>query len=148
MRDKYHNKGEQLVYNYFINNNYNIEANKSELNKDLETKLTNLSKKTTYLLLGSTDESNEEYYERHKAYLELKYSPVIPKVNGEIDKSSKEYKMSNVSSISVPGMFLSLNNLNTKYTTIGNVDVSYNNFSSQNNHFYIQALLLKKQRLS
>ena len=82
-----------------FNNSYNIEANKSELNKDLETKLTNLSKKTTYLLLGSTDESNEEYYERHKAYLELKYSPVIPKVNGEVDKSSKEYKMSNVSSI-------------------------------------------------
>lgn len=110
-----------------FNNKYNIEANKSNLDKDLETKLTNLSKKTTYLLLGNKDETNEEYYERHKAYLELKYSPNIPKINGKSDKSSREYKMSNVSSISVPGMFLSLNNLNTKYTTIGNVDISYNN---------------------
>ncbi len=110
-----------------FNKKFNIEINKSNLDKNVEKELTTLSKKTTYLLLGSNNETDEEYFERHKAYLNLKYSPDIPKINGELDKSSLEYKMSNVSDISVPGMFLSLNNLDTKYSTIGNVDITYNN---------------------
>ena len=108
-----------------FNNNYNIETSKSK-NTDIENKLTNLAKKTTYYLLGTNNESLEDYYERHKSYLELKYSPEIPKINNSYDKSSLEYKMSQVSNISVPGMFLSLNNLNTKYTTIGNINISSN----------------------
>ncbi len=109
-----------------LNKKFNIKTSKSNINTNVEKRLVNLSKKTTYLLLGSNNESYEDYYERHKAYLSLKYSPTIPEKNGSLDKSSIEYKMSNVSSISVPGMFLTLNNLNTKYSTIGNVDISYN----------------------
>lgn len=109
-----------------FNKKYNIETNKSNIDKDIEKELIILSKKTTYYLLGSNNETDEEYFERHNAYLSLKYSPEIPIINGESDKKSLEYKMSNVSDISVPGMFLSLNNLNTKYSTIGNIDISYN----------------------
>ena len=119
-----------------FNKKYNIETNKSNINKKVEKKLINLSKKTTYLLLGTNNESQEEYYERHKAYLELKYDPEIPKVNGKVNKDSLEYKMSQVSSISIPGMFLSLNNLNTNYTTIGNIDINYNG------KFYISQVTL------
>ena len=110
-----------------FNNKYNIESTKVDLNKELENKLIKLSKKTTYLLLGSNNESSEEYYERHKAFLSMKYSPEIPKKDNEYDKTSREYKMSQISSISIPGMFLTLNNLNTKYSTIGNVEITYNN---------------------
>ncbi len=45
-----------------FNKKFNIEINKSNLDKNVEKELTTLSKKTTYLLLGSSNETDEEYF--------------------------------------------------------------------------------------
>ena len=110
-----------------FNKKYNISTPKQDTNTKEETYLKNLSKRVTYLLLGTSNESEEEYYERHKEYLKLKYAPEVPKIDNELDKSSREYKMKQVSSIAIPGMFLTLNNLDTKYSTIGNINITNNN---------------------
>lgn len=87
----------------------------------------NLTKKVTYLLLGDgdkSDESSSDYMRRKTDYLSLMYNPEIPKDENNqlgIDTESKEYRDSNVAGISVPGMFLKLDDLNIRYSYFGNI---------------------------
>ena len=117
-----------LVLSYSISNklNINIDLSKSKdslmlssFNDDYkivipedafyDDTLENLVYKTTYLLLGTKDETKEDYYLRHQDYLKLKYS---------YDEDN------DVPDISVPGMFLTLNELNVNYSTIGNIKMN------------------------
>ena len=119
------NKKSSILSNF--NQEYNlinsIEQDDSEIEKEIEE----LSKKITFLLLGrfnKTNESSEEYYKRYKEYLDLRYDPEIPKTEtGEFDENSQEYKDDVVSGISVPGMFLVLDELKINYSSFGNIRV-------------------------
>ena len=86
-----------------FNDDYKIVITEKDFDDD---SLKSIASKTTYLLLGTKDESKEDYYLRHQDYLKLKYS---------FDEDN------DVPDISVPGMFLTLNDLNVNYSTIGNI---------------------------
>ena len=113
-----------------FNQNYRLSYSISSDNADLEKEIEELTKKTTYLLLGdfnNTDESSEDYYKRHQEYLELRYNPKIPKDKSTatgLDENSQEYKDDLVSGLNVPSMFLLLDELNIIYSSFGNIRVS------------------------
>ena len=122
------NKEEMLTSNF--DKKYEITSNKNNTNYELTERIKELTKKTTYLLLGeanSKKESGENYYKRHQDYLELRYNPEIPKDENSflgLDENSQEYKDDILSGISVPGMFLKLNELEIKYNSYGKINVS------------------------
>ena len=63
---------------------YQFESEHQELLDEIST----LSRNITYLLLkkeGSSSESALQYNQRYKKYLTFRYSPEIPKINGEYD---------------------------------------------------------------
>lgn len=103
---------------------YKIETSDDKLNQELVS----LSKKVTYLLLGemsSEEETAEDYYKRREEYLDMRYNPEIPKVEGtdEYDKNSQEYSDDLVSGTVVPGQFLHINELDPIYTSYGDIRV-------------------------
>ena len=60
---------------------------KENTNTKLEKEIKELSRKTTYLLLGDFKETSEEYYERHKNFIKLRYSS-----DDEIDSLENQKK--------------------------------------------------------
>ena len=122
------NKEELLTSNF--DKKYEITSNNNDIDYELTEKIKELTKKTTYLLLGEANikkESAENYYKRHQDYLELRYNPEIPKDENSylgLDEDSQEYKDDILSGISVPSMFLKLNELEIKYTSYGKISVS------------------------
>lgn len=122
------NKEEKLSSNF--DNRYEISNTDNNIDNQLDQTITDLTKKTTYLLLGDPNiqnESSENYYKRHKDYLELRYNPEIPKDDNNLlglDENSEEYKDDILSGVSVPGMFLKLNELDIKYNSYGEIQVS------------------------
>ena len=117
-----------IVENF--NQSYNLSHSISLDNAELEKKIEELTKKTTYLLLGNfnnTNESSEDYYKRHQEYLELRYDPEVPKDESTfkgLDEESQEYKDDLVSGITVPSMFLIFDELNVVYSSFGDIRVS------------------------
>lgn len=117
-----------IVENF--NQSYNLSHSISSDNAELEKEIEELTKKTTYLLLGdfnNTDESSEDYYKRHQEYLELRYDPEVPKDESTftgLDENSQEYKDDLVSGITVPSMFLIFDELNVAYSSFGDIRVS------------------------
>ena len=121
-------KEEKISSNF--DDSYNISNNNDTPDNELKQTITDLTKKTTYLLLGEPNrqtESSENYYKRHKDYLALRYNPEVPK-NGEsslgLDENSQEYKDDILSGISVPGMFIKLNELEVKYNSYGDIRIT------------------------
>ena len=105
---------------------YKVVSKDEELKKEIEA----LSKKITYLLLGSgdsLDETAEEYYKRRSDYLKYRYDPVIPKdpssVTG-LDQNSQEFIDDAVSGMSVPGIFNIMDEKDVSYNEISQVRVS------------------------
>lgn len=113
-----------------FDSNFEIEEDNNDNNYDLKEEIIELTKKTTYLLLGeanSKNESSENYYKRHQDYLNLRYNPEVPKDENSfigLDENSQEYKDDLLSGISVPGMFLMLSELDVKYSTYGEIRVT------------------------
>lgn len=122
------NKNNNILTNF--NNEYSVSNNKNDEKSELKQKITELTKKTTYLLLGEANnvkESSENYYKRHQDYLKLRYDPEVPKDDSTfigLDVNSEEYKDDILSGMSVPGMFLKLNELEIKYKSYGQIRVS------------------------
>lgn len=122
------NKKTSVVNNF--NEEYNLSYSITSNDAEFEEQIIDLSKKTTYLLLGkanNTDESSEEYYKRHQDYLGLRYNPQVPKDESTftgLDEESQEYKDDLVSGITVPSMFLILDELGIVYSSIGDIRVS------------------------
>ncbi len=141
------NKEKTLLSNF--DKSYDVENNLENEDSEIKDKITELTKRTTYLLLGeanSENESSEDYYKRHKDYLELRYNPDIPKdANSELDKDSQEYKDDVVSGISVPGMFLKLNELNIKYNSYGRVKVAVVDDKEVISSITLKNIKMKKQ---
>ncbi|MBQ4583729.1 MAG: trypsin-like peptidase domain-containing protein [Bacilli bacterium] len=105
--------------------NYSIKEDTA-----LEDTITKLSKKTTKLLLGdfnNTNESSEEYYKRRQEYMALRYNPEIPKDENSftgLDEDSEEYLDDIVSGMSVPGIFNMLSELGVIYNSFGSIRIS------------------------
>lgn len=141
------NKEKTLLSNF--DKSYDVENNLENEDSEIKDKITELTKRTTYLLLGeanSENESSEDYYKRHKDYLELRYNPDIPKdANSELDKDSQEYKDDVVSGISVPGMFLKLNELDIKYNSYGRVKVAVVDDKEVISSITLKNIKMKKQ---
>ena len=110
-------KYRQIESNF--NSAYKIESDSKEIDNYDEIK--KLSEKVTYLLLGNEDETSKTYYLRHKEYKELKYST---------DGNDL------VPDISVDGMFLTLNEMNIKYSSITNYEIT------KSNNYYISTITL------
>lgn len=112
---------------------YDLQMSITDTDKKLEEEIKELTKKTTYLLLGkfnNVSEKSEEYYLRHSDYLDLRYNPQVPKNPSTftgLDEKSVEYKDDLVSGISVPGMFLKFTELDVIYNTFGNIRVTKTN---------------------
>ena len=78
---------------------YNLEYKVSTSDDKLKQEITSLSKKVTYLLLGeigTSKETSEEYYNRHKEYLAMRYAPKIPtNEKNELDAHILRYAAGN-----------------------------------------------------
>ena len=116
-----------------FNDAYNLSASIKNEETDLEKNIKQLTKKTTYLLLGdfnNKNETSENYYKRHQEYLDLRYNPDIPKdenTSSGFDEDSQEYKDDIVSGVTVPSIFLQLNELDIIYNSYGDIRITQNN---------------------
>ncbi len=125
------NKDKKVMDNF--NKNYTLTYTISNFDKELEEKITSLTKKTTYLLLGemgSNEESSEHYYKRHEDFLKLIYLPDIPKSDKSqtgYDEDSQEYKDYLISSMTLPKVFLSLTEHDIIYNSYGDIQITKNN---------------------
>lgn len=104
-----------------------LNPTKQEIDKEIE----NLTIKTTYLLLGNTnnEETELEYYNRYQDYLNLRYSPTIPKDKTTIsgyDEQSQEYKDDIVSGITLPTIFKEINEKKPIYNSYENIQIYKN----------------------
>lgn len=116
-------KKESVVDNF--NEDYKLSYSNSGEESDLEKEIKTLTKKTTYLLFGgfnNTNESSEEYYKRHKDYLDLRYAPEVQ----EGDNSSEAYRDDLVSGVTLPQIFNQANELGLIYNSYGNIRVTVN----------------------
>lgn len=124
----FNNSKQQAITKEF-NKKYDLSYKIESKDEKLKKEITDLSKKVTYLLLGEMNEDEEtpeEYYNRHKEYLKLRYAPTIPKdktTSSGLDEDSKEYKDDLVSGLVVPNLFLTINELKIKYNTYGDIRV-------------------------
>ena len=123
------NNSKQEAITKEFNKKYDLSYKISSKDEELKKEITSLTKKVTYLLLGEMNEDEEtpeEYYNRHKEYLKLRYAPKIPKDENTFtgyDEKSQEYKDDLVSGAVVPSLFLTINELRIKYNTFGDIRV-------------------------
>ena len=118
---------EELIQSKF-EKEYEIETEKIE-DSDLKKEIEELTKKTTYLLIGEAENENEKsenFYKRRQDYFNLRYAPEIPKDSSTytgLDENSQEYKDDLLSGFSVPGIFNMITDMEVVYTTFGKIDI-------------------------
>ena len=123
-------KKSSVVSNF--NPNYNLTYSISSENKDLEDEIKILTKKTTYLLFGdfnSTNETSENYYKRKKEFYALRYAPEIPKDDSNLiglDTKSQEYIDDTISGMAIPQIFNQATELGLVYSSYGDIRVAIN----------------------
>lgn len=115
-----------------FNPNYNLTYSISSENKDLEDEIKTLTKRTTYLLFGdfnNTNETSENYYKRKKEFYALRYDPEIPKDDSNwlgLDTKSQEYFDDNVSGMAIPQTFNQATELGMVYSSYGDIRITIN----------------------
>lgn len=125
------NKKNNVMKNF--DKKYAIETPASSKDENLEKDIINLTKKTTYLLFGgfnNTKETSENYYKRHKEWLELRYNPKVPEDKNNplgLDTNSQEYKDDLVSGLALPQIFNQANELGLVYNSYGDIRITNNN---------------------
>lgn len=113
-----------------LNKDYSLSYSFSESDSELVNQIKELSKKTTYLMLGdfnNVNETSENFYNRKKQFYALRYNPTVPKDSNSIiglDESSEEYKDDLVSGYAVPTFFQTFTDLNVLYNSFGDIRVS------------------------
>lgn len=112
-----------------FNKNYAIDYNSNDLyvDKKFQKQMTDLTNRTTYLLLGAPNTKNDNYVEyakRKKELFLLRYAPLIPKTaDGKLDSTSVEYKDDTATGMNIPGMLKLLSEKNINYSGHGNVKI-------------------------
>lgn len=99
--------------------------------EDAETEeIKELTKKTTYLLLGdfnNENESSEDYYKRHKDYQEMaayNYFPKDKNSSSGYDETNPLYRYVIASELAIPQLFNSFNELGIIYNSYGDIRVT------------------------
>lgn len=121
-------KTSNVVSNF--DNSYKLSYSITDGNEELKKKITDLSKKTTSLLLGdigSSEESNEHYYNRHKEYKELgayNYFPKDSNSSSGYDESIENYRYVIVSEFAIPQLFNLFNERGVIYNSYGDIRVT------------------------
>lgn len=121
-------KTSNIVSNF--DNSYNLSYSITDENEELKKKITELSKKTTGLLLGdigSDEESSEHYYNRHKEYQALaayNYFPKDPNSSSGYDESIENYRYVIASELAIPQLFNSFNELDIIYNSYGDIRIT------------------------
>lgn len=123
-------KTSNIVSNF--DSSYNLAYSITDENEELKKKITELSKKTTSLLLGdigTSEESNEHYYNRHKEYQELaayNYFPKDSNSSSGYDESVENYRYVIASEFAIPQLFNSFNELGVIYNSYGDIRITIN----------------------
>lgn len=119
----------ELILNNF-NDDYELTHSISQKNTELEKEIIDLTKKTTYLLLGefnNKDEGSEEYYKRHQDYLKLGAYNSFPRdknTSSGYDETIPNHNYASISEFVVPMLFLQINELNILYNHYGNIRIT------------------------
>lgn len=122
----------ELILDNF-SDDYQLTHSISSNNKEIEKEIIELTKKTTFLLLGDFDsdkESNEEYYKRHQDYLAMGAYHTFPKDKNTktgYDETIENYSFAFISELAVPQLFLKFNEKVVKYSYFGDIRVTINN---------------------
>lgn len=109
---------------------YNLTHSLMGTDSKLEDEIKDLTKKTTYLLLGkfnNKNESNEEYYKRMKDYYDMgsyNYYPKDENSSSKYDESNPQYKYVVAASFVIPQLFYRFNELDIIYNSYGDIRVS------------------------
>ncbi len=123
------NSKKDEIINSF-NKQYYLKTTLSNNNQELENKIKELSKKTTYLILGDMngiEESSENFYKRHQDYQNLaayKYYHKDKNSKSGYDESKENYVYAVVSEFSIPQMFNAFNELGVVYNSYGDIRVT------------------------
>lgn len=97
---------------------------------ETEEEIKELTKKTTYLLLGdfnNENESSEDYYKRHKDYQEMaayNYFPKDKNSSSGYDETNPLYRYVVASELAIPQLFNSFNELGIIYNSYGDIRVT------------------------
>ena len=128
---------------------YSLTKSLDSGNSALEKQIIDLSKKTTYLLIGEfgqKNETSEHFYRRYNDYLALRYNPKVPKDPSNplgLDVNSQEYKDDAISGLSVPGMFTKINELDIVYNSFGDIVVVPGNDGIMISKVVLPSIMLK-----
>jgi len=139
------NKKNSVLDNF--NKNYELSHSISSGNAKIENEITELTKKTTYLLLGdfnNNEETSEEYYKRHKTYLDMGAYKTFPRnenYESGYDETIPNHKYAFISEFAVPSMFLQINELGIQYNSYGDIRITIND------NLAISSVLLPKVRM-
>lgn len=123
-------KTSNIVSNF--DSSYNLAYSITDENEELKKKITELSKKTTSLLLGdigTSEETNEHYYNRHKEYQELaayNYFPKDSNSSSGYDENVENYRYVIASELAIPQLFNSFNELGVIYNSYGDIRITIN----------------------
>ncbi len=122
------NSKQSTVVNNF-DKKYILSHSLSNENAELESKIKDLTKKTTYLLLGdfNNNESIENYYKRKQDYFELaayNYFPKDKNSKSGYDESNPLYRYVVASELAIPQLFNSFNELGIIYNSYGDIRVT------------------------
>lgn len=123
------NSKKSTVSNSF-NKKYNLSYTLSSDDNQLEEKIRNLAKKTTYLLLGDMngkEESSEEYYKRYKDYFDLaayKYFSKDKSTKSGYDEKVANYRYVIASELAIPQLFNAFNEAEVIYNSYGDIRVT------------------------
>lgn len=121
-------KKNSLLDNF--NDNYALSHSISSNNIKDEEEIITLTKKMTYLLLGDFNnytESNEDYYKRHKDYLDMGLYNIFPRDENSdsgYDESVLGYNFAIVSGLAVPSLFLQFDELGVIYNNYGDIRIT------------------------
>ncbi len=117
---------EEMLASYF-DDSYEISYYEDDINEKIRKEIVELSKKTTYYLLGEPgkrEETEEQVEKRRNVFMNLRYAPEVPKDSNDflgLDTNSQEYKDDILSGISLPGMFEKLKAFEIKYDSYGEI---------------------------
>lgn len=124
--------GKQNSIKENFDNKYDLTYSLKNENAKIEDEIKELTKKTTYLLLGdfnNENESNEDYYKRHKDYFDMasyKYFPKDKNSKSGYDETNPLYKYVIASELAIPQLFNSFNELGIIYNSYGDIRVTIN----------------------
>lgn len=138
-------KTNEVLKNF--DDSYNLTEKLNTTDDEFTKQIKDLTKKTTYLLLGannSKNESSEEYYKRFIDYKNIAYIPDIPKSDAfesGFDENSQEWKDQVYTTTLLPQIFNQLDQLKITYNTYGEITVA------KSDEYVVSKIILPKVKL-